>query len=72
MANKGNMNAKEGFFSFQNLKVWQKAVGFAERVIKVIDAMDTPRKHYPESFEFCHFEERRRQEKLNDDRNGIS
>ena len=40
------MNAKERFFSFQDLNVWQKAVEFAERAIKVIDEMDTPRKHY--------------------------
>ena len=40
------MNAGERFFSFQDLKVWQKAVEFAERVINVIDEMDTPRKHY--------------------------
>ena len=40
------MNAWERFFSFQDLKVWQKAVEFAERVINVIDEMDTPRKHY--------------------------
>ena len=40
------MNARERFFSFQDLKVWQKAVEFAERAIKVIDEMDTPRKHY--------------------------
>lgn len=33
-------------FSFQELKVWQKAVDFAEVVIRVIDELDTPRKHY--------------------------
>ena len=36
----------ENMFSFQELKVWQKAVDFAEKVIKVIDEMDMSRKHY--------------------------
>ncbi len=40
------MDSKGNIFSFQDLKVWQKAVEFAERVIKVIDEMDTPRKHF--------------------------
>jgi len=33
-------------FSFEDLKVWQKAVDFAEIVIRAIDAFDAPRKHY--------------------------
>ena len=33
-------------FSFQDLKVWQKAVLFAEKVIRTIDQLQTPRKHY--------------------------
>jgi four helix bundle protein len=33
-------------FSFQDLKVWQKAVLFAEKVIRTIDKLQTPRKHY--------------------------
>ena len=33
-------------FSFEDLKVWQKAVDFAEVVIRAIDAFDAPRKHY--------------------------
>jgi len=33
-------------FSFQDLKVWQKAVDFAEKVIRSIDDFDAPRKHY--------------------------
>ena len=33
-------------FSFQELKVWQKAVLFAEKVIRTIDKFQTPRKHY--------------------------
>ena len=33
-------------FSFQDLKVWQKAVLFAEKVILTIDKLQTPRKHY--------------------------
>lgn len=40
------MNDDEKFFSFQELKVWQKSVDFAEVVINVIDELDTPRKHY--------------------------
>ena len=36
----------ENMFSFQELKVWQKAVDFAEKVIKVVDEMDMSRKHY--------------------------
>lgn len=33
-------------FSFQDLKVWQKAVDFAEKVIRSIGGFDAPRKHY--------------------------
>ena len=33
-------------FSFQELKVWQKAVDFAEKVILTVDDLDTSRKHY--------------------------
>ena len=33
-------------FSFQDLNVWQKAVLFAEKVIRTIDQLQTPRKHY--------------------------
>ena len=33
-------------FSFQELKVWQKSVKFAEKVIRTIDEMNAPRKHY--------------------------
>ena len=41
------MNGDDGnFFSFQDLKVWQKAVDFAEKVIRSIDDFDAPRKHY--------------------------
>ena len=41
------MNGDHGsMFSFQELKVWQKAVDFAEVVIRVIDDLDTPRRHY--------------------------
>ena len=38
--------AQERSFSFEDLKVWQKAVDFAEIVIRAIDAFDAPRKHY--------------------------
>ncbi len=37
---------KERIFTFEDLKVWQKAVDFAELVIKAIDLFETPRKHY--------------------------
>ena len=33
-------------FSFQELKVWQKSVLFAEQVIRTIDEIEAPRKHY--------------------------
>ena len=33
-------------FSFQDLKVWQKGVSFAESVIRTIDELEAPRKHY--------------------------
>lgn len=33
-------------FSFQELKVWQKSVLFAEQVIRTIDDIEAPRKHY--------------------------
>jgi len=33
-------------FKFKELKVWQKAVSFATKVIRAIDDFDTPRKHY--------------------------
>jgi len=33
-------------FKFKELKVWQKAVYFATKVIRAIDDFDTPRKHY--------------------------
>jgi len=36
----------EYLFSFQELKVWQKAVDFAELVIRSIDELDAPRRHY--------------------------
>jgi four helix bundle protein len=40
------MGHEERLFSFQDLKVWQKSVSFAEQVIRTIDELDTPRKHY--------------------------
>ena len=36
----------ENLFSFQDLKVWQKAVDFAELVIRAIEELDAPRRHY--------------------------
>ena len=33
-------------FSFQELKVWQKSVLFAEQVIRSIDEIEAPRKHF--------------------------
>jgi len=40
---KGN---DESIFSFQDLKVWHKAVQFAENIIQTIDKLNAPRKHY--------------------------
>jgi four helix bundle protein len=33
-------------FSFKDLIVWQKAVSFAENVIRIIDTLEAPRKHF--------------------------
>ena len=33
-------------FAFEGLLVWQKAIDFAEAVIKTIDDFEAPRKHY--------------------------
>jgi len=33
-------------FAFEDLLVWQKAIDFAEVVIKTIDEFDAPRKHF--------------------------
>ena len=33
-------------FAFEDLLVWQKAIDFAENVIKAIDLFDAPRKHF--------------------------
>ncbi len=33
-------------FAFEDLQVWQKAVDFAETVVKTIDDFEAPRKHY--------------------------
>ena len=48
LANGGNTMIKEtdNLFSFQELKVWQKSVLFAEHVIRTIDEIEAPRKHY--------------------------
>jgi four helix bundle protein len=40
------MKKDEKIFSFQDLKVWHKAVQFAKEVIRAIDELDAPRKHY--------------------------
>jgi four helix bundle protein len=39
-------DGKSIHFSFQDLKVWQKAIRFSESVIRLIDTIDAPRKHY--------------------------
>ena len=36
----------ESMFAFEDLLVWQKAIDFAEAVIKTIDDFETLRKHY--------------------------
>ena len=33
-------------FAFEDLKVYQKSLDFSVNVIKVIDEIDAPRKHY--------------------------
>ena len=33
-------------FIFEDLKVYQKALEFAVSVVKIVDEIDTPRKHY--------------------------
>jgi four helix bundle protein len=40
------MKKEEKIFSFQDLKVWHKAVQFAKKVIRAIDEFDAPRRHY--------------------------
>jgi len=37
---------RDSIFSFQELKVWRKAVDFAEKVIRTVDELATSRKHY--------------------------
>ena len=32
--------------AYKDLQVWQKSMQFANRVVKLIDSLDTPRKHY--------------------------
>jgi len=43
-----SMGARDSvsMFAFEDLLVWQKAIDFAEAVIKTIDEFDAPRKHY--------------------------
>ena len=33
-------------FAFEDLKVYQRSLGFAVNVIEIIDEIDAPRKHY--------------------------
>jgi hypothetical protein len=33
-------------FSFEDLEVWQKAIEFASRVIKISEKIQTDRKHF--------------------------
>ena len=33
-------------FSFQDLQVWQKTIYYAEKVIRLIDLLKAPRKHF--------------------------
>jgi four helix bundle protein len=33
-------------FSFEDLEVWQKAMDFGDKVINVVDKLNTNRKHY--------------------------
>jgi four helix bundle protein len=43
---RGKRTVLERLFSFEDLKVWQKAVEFAEGVIQLVDKLETPRKHF--------------------------
>jgi len=36
----------ETHFSFEDLEVWQKAIDFADKVISIVDQLDTDRKHF--------------------------
>ncbi|HID31389.1 MAG TPA: four helix bundle protein [Desulfobacterales bacterium] len=40
------MDEAGNIFSFEDLKVWQKSVLFSEKVIRSIDEINAPRKHY--------------------------
>jgi four helix bundle protein len=42
-------------FSFEDLEVWQKAIEFAQRVIRLTEEIETDRKHYRliEQLEAC-------------------
>ena len=37
---------RDSMFAFEDLLVWQKAIDFAEVVIKTIDEFEAPRKHF--------------------------
>ena len=44
MSNK--LNKHKSSFRFEELDVWQKSVDFADKVIEVVEKLDTSRKHY--------------------------
>lgn len=33
-------------FDFEDLKVWQKSVNYVDRMFKILDHLNSPRKHY--------------------------
>jgi four helix bundle protein len=37
---------RKDYIAYKDLQVWQKSMSLANQVIKVIDELDTPRKHY--------------------------
>jgi hypothetical protein len=43
-------------FSFEDLEFWQKAIEFAQRVIRLTEEIETDRKHYRliEQLEVCY------------------
>ena len=47
---KNDLRMRSGYnkrmFAFEDLLVWEKAIDFAEVVIKTIDQFEAPRKHY--------------------------
>jgi len=39
------LKAKSAKFGFEHLEVWQKAADFADKIISVVDKLNTDRRH---------------------------